>query len=357
MKVLLISNMYPSAEKPYAGVFVKNQYEELLASVNESESIEIYYMLRTFTSPLGSLWKYFKAFAGFIPKLFKHYDVIHLHYFYPLIMLAWGYKLLRPKTQIICTFHGSDIHKQVNGGFNQRLFYYFSRCIDLGIPVGLKLQEAVIEKLAPMPLTVLCAGVNHHVFYPPESPQPKVYDFTWVGTFEHRKGLDLYLQAISNLNLKHLKFCFIGSGPMEPLLLEAQKEFDITIKHDLSQDQIREDFFQSKFQILCSRSEPFGLVVSEAMFCGVPACVTDSGGMAEQVEHGVNGFIAPEVSVKGIETLIQDALNLEEGSYKEFSQIATQNKLKFSLEHVVQQHLYFYRSLAAGQSAQSLIGS
>ena len=30
-RILIVSNMYPSAEKPYSGVFVKNQYECLKA--------------------------------------------------------------------------------------------------------------------------------------------------------------------------------------------------------------------------------------------------------------------------------------------------------------------------------------
>lgn len=358
MKVLLISNMYPSEQKPYAGIFVKNQFEELQERMEASESVSIHYMLRTFTGPIGSMWKYFVTFFKFTPHYFKSYEVIHLHYFYPLIICAWIYKLLHPKTKVICTFHGTDVTTQLSGGLNQKIFYYLSQCIDLGIPVGKMMQDEVNKKLAPIPTTVLCAGVNHHFFYPPKQTIPrsdKIFDFTWVGTFEHRKGLDLYVKAIRKLDRKDLKFCFIGSGPLELLLDELKHEFNLTIINDLNQNQIREEFYRSQYQILCSRNEPFGLVVSEAMFCGVPACVTASGGMAEQVQNGVNGFIANEIHVEGIMDMMQRALDLPDDLYSHYSQMAIKNTEIFSLDSVVTKHLKFYRSLAQGQDPQSLV--
>lgn len=355
MKILLVSNMYPSEQKPYAGIFVKNQYEAIQDSLEEGESVDIFYMVRTFTGPIGSLWKYFLAFIRFIPHYFKPYQILHLHYFYPLIICAWIYKLFHPKTHILVTFHGSDVNKQLNGGLNQKLFHRLSQCIDLGIPVGLELQKAVQLKLTQMPTKVLCAGVNQNLFYPSTQSHEKRYDFTFVGTFEHRKGLDLYVEAIRQLGRHDLHFCFIGSGPLEHLIHELGQDFQVTLLHDLSQDQIRAEFYASRFQILCSRSEPFGLVVSEAMFCGTPSLVTPSGGMPEQVQDGINGFIASEISSLGILELLQRALALEAKQYQEFSQTAILNREKFSLESVVAQQIQIYRSLIQGQSPESLI--
>jgi glycosyltransferase involved in cell wall biosynthesis len=39
--------------------------------------------------------------------------------------------------------------------------------------------------------------------------------------------------------------------------------------------------------------EPFGRVVAEAMICGVAVLVSDAGGPADYVEHGVTGFRVP----------------------------------------------------------------
>ena len=58
MKILIITSMYPSPEKKYSGIFVKNQYEQLQSLMKEGEEIEVFYMKRTFTSLWGSIKKH-----------------------------------------------------------------------------------------------------------------------------------------------------------------------------------------------------------------------------------------------------------------------------------------------------------
>ncbi|GAV21904.1 glycosyl transferase [Carboxydothermus pertinax] len=49
-----------------------------------------------------------------------------------------------------------------------------------------------------------------------------------------------------------------------------------------------------------SFEEPFGLVMLEAMASGKPIIVTNSGGMPEVVEDGVNGFVIPKKDPKAL---------------------------------------------------------
>ena len=83
MKVLIISNMYPSEQKPYAGVFVKNQYESLLQNIEKNDSVHIFAMQRIFTSSIGSILKYFKAFLDFTPHYFKNMKCFICIFFIP----------------------------------------------------------------------------------------------------------------------------------------------------------------------------------------------------------------------------------------------------------------------------------
>jgi glycosyltransferase involved in cell wall biosynthesis len=59
--------------------------------------------------------------------------------------------------------------------------------------------------------------------------------------------------------------------------------------------------------ILPSRGEGLPLALVEAMWCGRPAIVTDSGGNAEIVEEGVTGFVADWPNTKAINDALERA--------------------------------------------------
>jgi starch synthase len=66
---------------------------------------------------------------------------------------------------------------------------------------------------------------------------------------------------------------------------------------------------ESSVFVLPSLSDSFGLVVIEAMACGLPVIVSDATGASETVSDGVEGFVVP---VRDVEALKQKILLLYE---------------------------------------------
>lgn len=58
-------------------------------------------------------------------------------------------------------------------------------------------------------------------------------------------------------------------------------------------EDVRQIYFAADIAVLPSRHEGFGLVVAEAMACGLPVIRTPSGGFEDQIVEGVNGFGIP----------------------------------------------------------------
>ncbi|WP_417237346.1 MULTISPECIES: glycosyltransferase family 4 protein [Flavobacteriaceae] len=344
MNILLVTNMYPSKEKAYAGIFVKNQYEELKRIFDKDDAIEIFYMKRQFTSKLGSLIKYLKAFLGFIPYLFKKYDVVHLHFFYPLIYLVWMYKKLHPKTKVVVTFHGSDINEKINSK-NERHFKKVSKCIDFAIPVGKELADNVTIKLGLKTGRTLSAGVDNRVFYQ-EPLKDKIYDYIFVGSFLKIKGVDLLLESISKLP-KDFSFCIVGKGEYYEAEIKRMinEGFNITLKIDQSQNELRSLFNQSRFLVQPSREEGFGLVVAEAMFCGLPVIVSNVGGFKEQVVNGKNGYLFKKEDVIQIKEYLLTLKNVDKSKYIELCENALNDSKELSLQNVCRELYGIYKKL------------
>jgi len=334
MKILIISNMYPSKEKPYSGIFVKNQYEYLKSELGED--IDIYAMRRKMTSKIGSVFKYLIFYLKFFSLLRRQYDIIHVHFFGYHIFLAYLYKLVYYKTKILVTFHGGDIKN-----IDRYLFKLFLKKLNLIIVVG-KEQFEYISKKSNVRVKLLPAGVDERIFYRRDNIQKK-YDFIFVGSFYHIKGIDIFCEAIKLLDNRKLRYCFVGSGNYEPSILELKQRYNIDFFKNQTQNQIATLLNSSKFLVLPSRGDSFGLVVSEAIFCGTPVLVSNIGGMRQQVVDGFNGFILKENTPEELAKKMRDCYGLESDIYRSMVKNCLNSNREFSLKSVCSELSNIYR--------------
>lgn len=343
MNILLVSNMYPSRQKPYAGIFVKNQYEQLKSMMTGDDSIDIFYLERKFTSKLGSLLKYLKAFVAFLKFLPRKYDVVHLHFFYPLIYFVWIYKKFHPRTKVVVTFHGKDITVNVNDGNKHRL-RKIAKIIDYTIPVGKTLAGLVNTKLKLEIGKILPVGVNHNVFYH-EKHQHEEFDFIFVGSFIHRKGIDVVIDAIKKLPSKDYSFCFCGSGEYLSEIEELSESYNITIKQNQTQNELRGLYNKSRFFILMSRNEGFPTATIEAMYCGLPVITSDIPQFKEQVQEGINGFIVPMENDQELLKCLVRTKGMDQSEYLKIQNGALSSFKELSLSEVCNNLYNIYQNL------------
>lgn len=343
VKILVVSNMYPSIEKAYSGIFVKNQYEKTKELLHR-DKIDIFFLRRSYTSRIGSVFKYIKTGFKFIPHLFKRYDVVHLHFFFPLILLVWFYKICHPNTKLIVTFHGSDINLLVTDR-NKKYFRFFAKKIDFTIPVGQQVSKNIKTKLHLKTGKILPVGINDAIFY--HDPQLiKKYDLIFVGSFLKIKGVDILYDIVKQSN-KSIRFCIVGKGlEYEKMFRDLQNQGyqNISLKIDQSQNQLRVLYNQSRFLILPSRSEGFPTVTLEAMYCGTPVLTSDIPQFKEQITAGYNGFMFPIKNISVIIELIEQKLKIPEVDYAKLKLAALESHKQYALTNVCHELIKIYKS-------------
>lgn len=343
MKILLITSMYPSAQKKYSGIFVKNQFEYLQKLLHKDEQIDIFFIRRKITGTLGSISKHIVSFFRFVPYFFKKYEVVHLHSFFPLIVSAWAYKVLHPKTKLVVTFHGMDVNLQVNKK-NEKFLRFFAKKINVTIPVGKEVAKNVSEKLHLPIGKILPVGVNPDVFY----HQPhiaKIYDYLFVGSFFEVKGIDMLYNSIKNL-AKDIRFCIVGNGEEYKILFKQliAEGYSIELIEDLSHDDLRSVYNQSKFLVLPSRSEGFATVIVEAMYCGTPVVTSNIPQFREQVVENENGYTFPVNKPEKLTELLGNLMEISPSQYQALATHAKASFKKISLDAVCNELLEIYRS-------------
>jgi glycosyltransferase involved in cell wall biosynthesis len=342
-RILIISNMYPSSEKPYAGIFIKNQYEYL--KVLPGLKIDLIYMQRTFTGMIGSLMKYLAFYFRFFPKLFRKYDVIHVHAFAAHFILAYQYKFFHPKTKIIVTFHGSDYKNFKGNSIVSKIFKVMAKKIDCVLSVGTQELKYIRQYIEPKDSKVLCAGVDAEKFYPVKDAV-KEYDFLFIGSFYNHKGVDIFIDAIKLLNDKTFRICFVGSGEYLEAINELQKNYNISIFLNIDHDKLVDLYNKAKFLVMSSRLDAFGLVVTESMYSGTPVIIAPTGGLLDQVIDNFNGYILKENTPQTLADAMKKAAGISDEDYIRLCQNALNSNKQFSLQNVCKELVALYNSIS-----------
>lgn len=326
--------MSPSKEIEYAGVFVLNQYNYLVAN-DPCNRYYICSMPKTFTGTYGSIKKYIRfIFESYRYIKKENFDIIHLHYFFPLAIIPWFIRKKNKNMKLILTVHGSDLYQKMKNSINRKLFKYILKDYDHIICVGKKLQYDFQKTLSVYSDTVLCAGINKKIFF--NLHIEKEYDFLFVGTLVDRKGFDIVLKLIEATVHKY-KWCVVGTGHYKPEIQQVAEKFRASCCYyeKLDQHELNIIYNKSKWLYFPSRNEPFGLVATECIFAGTPVISSASGGLAEQVKDAVNGYLIHDVeNLEESLGLLDRASTMDNERYKRFVHHCSVSNEQFSLEYV-----------------------
>lgn len=131
-----------------------------------------------------------------------------------------------------------------------------------------------------------------------EALSERTRQFVYVGRLAPEKNLDTLIKAFTRVSTAtglNWKLLFVGDGQersaLEKLCAEAGVVEKVTFVGGFPWYEVPGWLAQSDVLVLPSHSEPWGLVVNEAMVCGMPVIVSQTCGCAaDLVKDGVNGF-------------------------------------------------------------------
>jgi glycosyltransferase involved in cell wall biosynthesis len=160
-------------------------------------------------------------------------------------------------------------------------------------------------RLEPSRVHVVPLGVNGEVFRPPAKPRPRVpYEerkeglrLLYVGPLVKRKSLDTLVEALPLVLASPVpcRLSFVGRGPDEPILRSLAERHGVAEKVDFAgyvEEPALVDWYQgSDLFVFPSTQEGFGLVLAEAMACGLPIVATTVPPMPEVI--GDAGLLVP----------------------------------------------------------------
>lgn len=110
---------------------------------------------------------------------------------------------------------------------------------------------------------------------PTKFESKKITKLLYVGRLSKEKNLEFIINALSKMKGFHLNI--IGSGPDEEYLKSISSD-NITFIGYVNNDELKKYYMDNDIFVLPSNSEPWGLVVEEAIYYYCPVLVSDSVG-------------------------------------------------------------------------------
>ena len=170
-----------------------------------------------------------------------------------------------------------------------------------------------------------------------------------VGRLSYQKGFDLLFLAWKQVSEKYPDWVLdvYGTNDMWTKKLQDQLvSLNVHSIHILSSvDDIFSKYVESDFYVMSSRYESFGLVLIEAMSCGLPVVSFDCKyGPSEIIDDGAQGILVPSENVDKLADGICYMIEHPEERERMGSNAYTKSLL-YKPENIMAQWLSFYNSL------------
>lgn len=267
LRVLTVTNMYPTTDRPTLGTFVAEQVSSLRA---RGLHVDVLFVdgPASKANYLRGPWAVWRALTA------KPYDLIHAHYVFSGLIAALTRLGPGRRLPLVLTHHGIETQQ----GWTVGLCRAASRLADVTIATS---RRVAANLGGAQPVTIIPCGVDVDLFrplsrsaarqalnQPPDRPL-----ILFVGAPRPEKRLPLIRAAIDQLR---------ATVPAVELL----------VVHGLPREVIPTYMNAADVLVLASTAEGSPMVVREAMACNLPAVCTDVGDVSELFAGLPGYFIA-----------------------------------------------------------------
>ncbi|MBL4954158.1 N-acetyl-alpha-D-glucosaminyl L-malate synthase BshA [Neobacillus sp. OS1-32] len=283
-------------------------------------------------------------------------DVLHVHYAMPHAVCAILAKQMAGRdVKIVTTLHGTDISVLGHDPSLTDAIKFGIEKSDAVTAVSNALVNQTYELINPdKQIETVYNFIDDRVYRKTDAQHLKS-EFgikenekviIHVSNFRAVKRVQDVVKTFAKISsIMPAKLLLVGDGPEMTVICKLVRQLALEDQVIFlgKQENLEELYSISDLMLLLSQKESFGLVLLEAMACGVPCIGTNIGGIPEVIQDGETGFIC---ELGNISDIANKAISLLEDSqlHQQFShQSIKLAETKFKSEAIVQQYeeLYF----------------
>ncbi|AYK64215.1 N-acetyl-alpha-D-glucosaminyl L-malate synthase BshA [Bacillus subtilis] len=289
----------------------------------------------------------------------ENLDIIHAHYALPHAVCAYLAKqMLKRNIGIVTTLHGTDITVLGYDPSLKDLIRFAIESSDRVTAVSSALAAETYDLIKPeKKIETIYNFIDERVYLKKNTaaikekhgilPNEKVV--IHVSNFRKVKRVQDVIRVFRNIAGKtKAKLLLVGDGPEKSTACELIRKYGLEDQVLMlgNQDRVEELYSISDLKLLLSEKESFGLVLLEAMACGVPCIGTNIGGIPEVIKNNVSGFVVDVGDVAAATARAMSILEDEQLSNRFTKAAIEMLENEFSSKKIVSQYEQIYADLA-----------
>jgi glycosyltransferase involved in cell wall biosynthesis len=167
------------------------------------------------------------------------------------------------------------------------------------IPSSFVYRSFIEEGVAAEKLQLLPYGVDLSEFKPIPK-EDNIFRVMYVGALTIQKGIPYLLEALAAINLPDAELWLIGgmTDEIRPFLETYQGR--LRWLGQVPRQELYRYYSQGSVFVMPSIQDGFGVVITQAMACGLPVIATTHTGGPDVITDGLEGFIVPIRSPEAI---------------------------------------------------------
>lgn len=190
---------------------------------------------------------------------------------------------------------------------------------------------------------------NSIPFYPSSPSTCKNKKIISVGRFYAQKGFDMLIDAWEIVARKHpeWKLSIYGNGELENELTDSIRNKGLTnsvsLEHPVG--NIADKYVESSAYVMSSRFEGFGMVLIEAMACGLPVVSFNCpDGPSDIISDGQDGFLVENANVQQLAEKVSILIEKEDLRIQ-MGLKARENVKRYDQDKIMQKWVDLFQSL------------
>jgi glycosyltransferase involved in cell wall biosynthesis len=193
-----------------------------------------------------------------------------------------------------------------------------SRILSISPYTRRRILETLPEVADKLDLVMTPVDVESLAPLPPDKRKRQTRYILTVGRVnDPRKNIPMLLHAFASVHARHrdLRLVLAGDDPGEPLLALTRQlglENVVEFRGKVPERELHRLYQEAELFVLASTQEGLGIVMLEAMACGLPVVATDCGGPEGIVIPGETGRLVPNNDAGALAQAVMDLLDAPE---------------------------------------------